>query len=209
MRPIIIFLGLFICLESNAQTTDIPCNQKSKYKTKGPLPQEVCIPEDFVVSYIYTPVDVNNDGLNDLILDYNKENLINGDTIFVAIYFQQNDSSFHLAKTLSNLYPISFNEYSYQEYKKLTDPTLKSILSRYNCSYPLTGINFSKGEISIEFKTDAVYSITLFFRYDMKQETWVLKKKETYANGLGETTLTDVNEKEQYPIEDFDYFDWF
>ena len=209
MRPIIIFLGLFICMESNGQTTDIPCNQKSDFESKTMIPHEVCIPKDFIISYIYDPIDLNLDDLDDFVFRYRKNDLVNGDTIFVAIYFQHNDSSFHFAKTLSNIYPISFNEYSYQEYKKLTDPTLKSIMSRFNCSYPLRGINFGKGEISIEFNTDAIYSYTLYFKYDQKQETWIFKRKETYDRGLRETTITDINEKDQYTIEDFDYFDWF
>jgi hypothetical protein len=43
----------------------------------------------------------------------------------------------------------------------------------------------------------------------LKRETWILKRKKTYANGLGETVITDIDEKEQFPIEEFDYLDWF
>src|SRR5690606_15661970 len=89
------------------------CNQKVWIgKFAKLISKDICIKNGpYHISQVYEMCDVNNDGLKDLIIDYNKVNLQDGDTIFVSVYLQKSDSTFKLLKTFDNLYPIYFDRY--------------------------------------------------------------------------------------------------
>lgn len=207
MKKLIVLMSILMGLGCKGQTTSTPCNKKTKYESRKAIPQVVCIPNGYVIAYIDKPADLNNDGLNDFICSYQKEKLADGDSIFVAIYFQRNDSSYYLAKTLPNIYPIFFEDYSIERYKRLT-PRLKKIMDKYDEGDPLYEMNFKKGQIELELTIDALMTYTLVFNYDAKLNTWILKKRISYVGYKNETTEYDIEPEKQIPIEKFDYMDW-
>ncbi|NOQ25696.1 MAG: hypothetical protein GQ564_10085 [Bacteroidales bacterium] len=205
MNKLIIILSLFtLTLSSYSQNET--CAIKTVFKSDIPIPKNIFIPDGYVVSYIQKPLDLNNDGLKDFVFDYNKETLRDGDSIFVAIYFQHSDSSFHLARLFHNLYPIYFKDYSIERYRKL-DSNLKEIMDKYD-ENPLRGIYYKKNQIEIEFAIDAMETYTLVFNYNKQRKTWLLEKRISYVSYNNQTIEYDVMGEEQISIEEFNYFDY-
>src|SRR6218665_329830 len=92
-----ILLGLIIIARgavSVAQHTD--CNRAVWFnRFTNLLPKEVCIPKgNYHITHVYERADINEDGLEDFIFDWNKKTLQDGDTLYVTIYAQNRDSTF-------------------------------------------------------------------------------------------------------------------
>ena len=103
---ILLSFSLTICGQNNN------CNQAFiGGKPKTTIPNDVCIPTNYHIREIKQREDVNMDGLKDYIFTYSKVNLADGDTMFLAIYLMQPDSSYVLQRIFNNLYPIVFKDY--------------------------------------------------------------------------------------------------
>jgi hypothetical protein len=199
-------LILIILLLNYASFTEA-CNKKTRRKPKHPLPEAVCVPENYIISRVYIPEDLNGDGLKDYIFKYRKENLENGDTIFSAIYFQNSDKTYSLGRTFDNLYSLYFMDYTIETYNSLPE-RLKSIRDRYYGVDPFQSIKFKKNTIEIEFKIDAMESWTFIFTYSVIKKDWIYTRKKSYIGYNNKTTMYEIEPEDQFPIGDFNFLDW-
>ena len=192
-------------------TPGINRNVKVKRYSKI-LPEEVCIPKGYWISFVRKEIDVNKDSLSDFVFDWNKPVLQDGDTLYLTVYKQNKDSSFSHLKTFSNLFPLYFKRYD-RDYRfdvKL-DSFLNQIHSRYDDGYPLEKLEFSNSKIIIKIRTSVTDGITLFYEYDLLVNNWLLIKREDWfenpLSGEFEVTNTDKIKTKEF-IDDFDYLDY-
>ncbi|PGH37825.1 MAG: hypothetical protein CRN43_18855, partial [Candidatus Nephrothrix sp. EaCA] len=151
-----ILLGLVIIARgavSVAQHTD--CNRAVWFnRFTNLLPKEVCIPKgNYHITRVYERADINEDGLEDFIFDWNKKTLQDGDTLYVTIYAQNQDSTFSHFRTFNNLYPIYFERYD-TDYIP-TSKKLRPLHKKYDDDYPFLELAFQKDVLQIKRKCDA------------------------------------------------------
>lgn len=191
----------------NGQNYD--CNQAFiGGKLKEPIPKDVCIPMNFHIREIKKSVDLNLDGLKDYIFSFSKVNIADGDTMFVAVYIMQADSSYVLLKRFDNLYPIVFRDYSLSY--NIKDSLLNELQGMYSGFYPLISIKFLEGEIQIKLKQGFQEFHTLHFLYNKENGNWYLTESEMLFGYEENKEPVKITYKvgEQLPIDKFNFFDW-
>jgi hypothetical protein len=170
------------------------------------LPKDICIPNgNYHITEVYNRVDLNEDGLEDFIFDWNRNPLQDGDTIYVTIYLQNPDSSFSNFRTFNNLYPINFKSYSFDYVPK--EDKLKDIHKKYYGFDPLIEINFDEGIIKITRKEDAEANLIITYKFDKSINNWRYEKSEEYFLVGGGYKLIDLSEQLGPTIDNFTYFD--
>ena len=186
---------------------------------KNKIPKSVCISKNYLIRDIKSLKDLNNDGLEDFVFTYAKENIKDSDTLFVGIYTQKNDSTYVFKKKLGNLYPMFLKNYNSDIYLKKGDT--EELLS-YSGNYPLNKLEFSMKEIIIDFEIGAGETMELHFVYKHEKDNWFLewgvyesRLTKVEEEILGENNgfvpvkeMINYNEEEQIPIDKFNYFDW-
>jgi len=203
----ILQLILFLCsVVSYAQNTD--CNRAVWIKEdEKKIPKEICIPNgNYHITEVYEKVDVNGDGLEDFIFDWNKNPLQDGDTIYVTIYAQNSDSTFSFFCTFNNLYPIYFKSYSLDYTPQ--DTSLISIHRKYENFYPLHGLKFENDLIKITMRNDAETDIVITYKYDKTIKNWRFEKSEEYYFIDSTLDPIDLSNKLGPTIDNFTYFYW-
>lgn len=169
------------------------------------LPKEVCIQNgNYHITEVYDKVDLNNDGLEDFIFDWNKDTLQDGDTIYVTIYIQNPDSSFSYFHTFNNLYPINFKSYS-SDYEPNEDK-LKDFQKKYYGFDPLIELTFEKGMIKITRKEDAEANLIITYKFDKSINNWRYEKSEEYFLVDGGYKTIDLLKELGPTIDNFTYF---
>jgi hypothetical protein len=204
------FLFALLCttaVAANAQ--DENCNQKVWPRNFGdPIPQGVCIPQGMFnyITAVYDRTDINGDGLEDFICDWNVKPLDDGDSIYVSIYLQNSDSTFSHFRTFSHLYPIYFARYDLGYIPE--DTTLIPILKGYEDTYPLIGLRVEKAFIILEIEFDAEAYWRITYKYDDAIKSWRYEKcEEVFRNESG-ASLRDMAWAFGPTIDDFTYFYW-
>jgi hypothetical protein len=130
------------------------------------------VPDRYEITDIQDDVDLNGDGLKDKIVQWQKINIADGDTVTHAIYKQSKDGSFILYKNLNNLLPLYFKNYDV----KSADARLESIRSAY--VYPVKSIvEFKNRTIELTFYTEDTTLKKLIFVFQNTKETWVLSRE--------------------------------
>lgn len=110
------------------------------------LPDGISLPDStFNIGIRFDYNDVNKDGLEDFVFSWDKINIKDGDTIFLSVYLQSPDTTFHLLKIFKNLYPMYFS--SYDPHVKTGNKKLDSLKSKYAGVYPL---------LNLEIKDDLI-----------------------------------------------------
>jgi hypothetical protein len=95
------FLFVLLCgtaVAVNAQSED--CNQDVWPRNFGdPIPQGVCIPQGIFnyITRVFDRTDINGDGLEDFICDWNVQPLSDGDSIYLSIYLSTKSGQYILA----------------------------------------------------------------------------------------------------------------
>ena len=199
----------FNIVQRKGQIHQDSCNQKQRFGNKIVIPKEVCIPSEHIISYIYPSVDLNGDGLEDLVIRHCKETLKNGDSRYLSIYIQNIDGSYRLAKDLPNIYPIYFKTYTYsKKFEDSLSPELKKIWNIYDQS-PLYGIYLKEKEIELKINAlEAQVSYFLHFIYNKEKNTWILHKWEEYTDYNNVIIEREIPEGWKILIDDFDYLDY-
>jgi len=203
----ILQLILFLCsIVSYAQNTD--CNRAVWIKEdEKKLPKEICIPNgNYHITEVYEKVDVNGDGLEDFIFDWNKNPLQDGDTIYVTIYTQNSDSTFSFFRTFNNLYPIYFKSYSRDYIPK--DEKLRSVHKKYRGEYLLLKLKFEKNIIEITIMGDATTDLIITYKYDRDIKNWRYDNTVMYDFVANTKEPYDLSEEVGPTIDNFTYFYW-
>lgn len=203
----ILQLILLLCeIISYAQNTD--CNRAVWIKEdEKKLPKEICIPNgNYHITEVYEKVDVNGDGLEDFIFDWNKNPLQDGDTIYVTIYTQNSDSTFSFFRTFNNLYPIYFRSYDLDYVPE--DTSLISIHKKYEGEYQLKSLKFKNDFIIIEIFYAALENLIIKYKYNNEKKNWVYYSCELYSFLNESKTLMDLSGKLGPTIDNFTYFYW-
>jgi hypothetical protein len=197
---------LFYSVISVAQYTD--CNRTVWInRFTNLLPKEVCIPKgNYHITEVYERIDLNGDGLEDFVFDWNKNPLQDGDTLYVSIYNQNPDSTFYFFRTFNNLYPINFKSYSL-DYIPQND-NLRTIQRKFNDQYPFLKLTFEKETIQITMKEDAEANLIITYKFDKLINNWRYEKSEEYFLVAGGYKPIDLSEKLGPTIDNFTYFIW-
>ena len=204
-----ILLGLVIIARgavSVAQHTD--CNRAVWFnRFTNLLPKEVCIPKgNYHITQVHERTDINEDGLEDFIFEWNKNPLQDGDTLYVTIYAQNQDSTFSHFRTFNNLYPIYFERYD-SEYNP-PNKKLSPLHKKYNGEYPFLELTFEKGIMQIIRIGQVKEDLIITYRYDKNIKNWRYEKtiRDDYALNIKEPY--DLSKKLGPTIDNFTYFIW-
>jgi hypothetical protein len=206
---ILSLLLLFYCTIATAQNVD--CNRKLwRGLDKKDLPEGICIPSGLFnyITYIYNRTDINGDGLEDFICDWDSRPLSDGDTLYVSVYFQNPDSTFSLFKTMNNVYPIHFERYD-SDYTP-QDTSLKALLYEvYEGFYPFRRLEIKKDIITITIRFDAGAELRVTYKYDAELKNWRYSKCEEVSRINSEVLLRKDLDKAFGPtIDNFCYDYW-
>lgn len=190
---------LFTILIVNADN----CNRETlRKKDKQNLPKEVCIPVGHIISYVYTtsrrPIDFNQDGLYDYIFTYEKPHLKLGDSVFIAFYQQNPDSSFSFTKKFGNIYPVQFD---LNENAPKLNPKLDSIFNCYLYPNPLHSLEIKKDTLIIIKKVDVYEKIGYYYKYNSRLKDYVLVEKDIFLND----NITEIPCKKGALLSEFSY----
>jgi hypothetical protein len=182
---------IIFCLYDScyAQNLDIQCNRKSiNSNIEKKIPQSVCIPNSYTISFVQSDMDLNDDGKNDLILRYENHPCMDGDSSFYSIYLYKNDSIYSLIKTLSNISTPYIKSLSSSYLEK--NPLANSIVKEYPCD---AEISFSKDIITIEHLIPDYYGKTYYFKYSNSFHDWYLMKIRYWIGKLPTWMINQYN----------------
>jgi hypothetical protein len=206
-NSLIQFVLLVLTTTACAQNKEV-CNRS--VWTKGDekyLPNEVCIKRgDYHITQVYKRVDLNNDGLNDFVFDWNKNPLQNGDTIFVTVYIQNPDSTFKHFRTFNNLYPIYFKSYD-RDYV-IKDKSLAELHKKYQGENQLIELLFEPNLIKLRIKYEAKEDLLIQYSYDKKRKDWLLLKAELHDYALDKVLPFNQTDKIGPSIDRLNYLYW-
>ena len=202
----ILILCLGCLLNCKAQQPE-NCNRKVNFKKlERILPEKFCMPDGYKVYSIIDTIDITDDKITDKIIEWERSKSRDGDTTFVSIYKQNNDSTFSFLVTLNNLYTQYFesNDLSY----KVADPKLQKIKSMY--IYPnYNRVEFTRNTIKVGFFLDAGGGADLYFVFDKIRQNWFLSKEVFWTgDGIRIPQTIDKERKPKYEmkITDFNMF---
>jgi hypothetical protein len=209
MKRKILCLLLFCSIAVTAQ--DVDCNQKvwpPRKHTHTYIPQSVCIPEGMFnyITYVYDGIDINGDGLEDFICDWNLKPLHDGDTLYLSVFFQNPDSTFSHFKTLTNLYPIYFESYSDSYVPE--DTSLLALHKKYGDFTPKKDLTIEKDAIIITMYLDADADLRVTYKFDKTINNWKYVKCEEVWLDESRPSLHDMPGAFGPTIDDFTYIYW-
>ncbi len=202
-----IILQIALCLNIASVAQIVDCNRNVWFKgDEKKIPKEVCILKgDYRITQVYERGDINDDGLEDFIFDWNKNPLEDGDTIYVTIYTQNPDSTFSHFRTFDNLYPIYFKRYDFDYIPK--NEKLRKLHKKYFGHYPFLGITFEKGDITLTVHSDATTDYITTYSYDKSLKNWRYKKTIMYDFVSNTKENYDSSEQLGPLINNFTYFE--
>ena len=175
----------------------------SRYKSM--LPQEVCIPEGYIIDEIFDSTDVNGDRLNEFIFSWRKKNFEDGDTLFISFYMHFKNDKYQFFKTLKNLFPINFKRYDF-EYN-VEDKTLNEVWNKYNGMNPFVSLDIRNDFIILKILCSVGDGYVFYYQYDISKNNWLLRKVEKWNDNSGELIITEIKNRTQ-TIDEFSYFDY-
>jgi len=205
MKRITLFSLLLLYFFVEAQMLD--CNQTvwSNYDAKK-IPKDICLSNEYQFLYIHNPTDVNGDGLDDFIFNWDRISIQDGDTTFVSIYIQNSDSTFSHFRTFNNLFPIYFDRYDIGYIPQ--DTSLIPLLRRYETnSTPFRKLEFKQDSLIITIYLDAKTDLRTIYVYDKNLNNWLYKRSDEILYEGGERAY-DLEDKLGPTIDDFTYFWW-
>jgi len=206
MLPILLVFISFSCRSQN----QVDCNRavRSDFYSKK-IPQGICLKPGYEFSYLYDRVDVNGDGMKDFITQWRKQNIQDGDTLYLSIYEQVDSAEYELARTYDNLFPIYFERYDLSYV--VEDSLLNELQGAYNGSDPLRQLKFEEIKITMHLKPGAVDHYFLHYRYDPEDKDWYLDRR-IYSEEDYEGNLHEVSNEylwdERMSLAEFNYFDY-
>jgi hypothetical protein len=202
----LLFVELIIGCHVNAQDTMTSgCNRSVDYPSLlKDLPKDICLryPKD-QIKYIHKKTDINGDGLDDCVIKYGRTELKDGDTLFTAIYFQNEDSTYTLFKTLDNLYPINLK--SYNRLYSPKEESLKILQKKYRYEYLLYKLTIEKDKIIFLLKNDAESDLIITYKYKNEIKNWIyFDCIESFHNNNGINKI-DLSDELGPTIDNFNY----
>jgi hypothetical protein len=183
------------------------CNRNVELKSyNAKLIKEVCIPNGYWISELRTStkdIDIDGDGLNDFIFDWNKPKLQDGDTLYVTVYKMNSDSTYSFFKTFNNLLPIYLKSY---DFASKNDYGAK-IFECYADGYPLNDLTLQTGLISLTLRIDAASGYLLEYSYKPEKKNWYLTTYQEWIDmpdGVRKSMNREIPEKGE-SIDEFSY----
>jgi len=198
---IILIFGVSIFAQNPNCNRDVWIKQDEKR-----IPHGICIPKGYFISYIYEMTDVNDDGFLDFIFKWRRPKLQDGDTLYMTIYAQNQDSTFSHFRTFNNLYPINFERYD-TDYSP-PDKKLRPLHKKYDGFYPFIKLTFEKGAIQIIKNFEAKANLITTYRYDKNIKNWRYEKTIRYDYAIETKEPYDLSKKLGPTIDNFTYFIW-
>jgi hypothetical protein len=182
------------------------------------LPQEICLPQGYIVWAILTDTaDINGDGKIDFAIKLRKTNAVDGDTNLVVLYKRNVQGLFEQWLTFDNLYPIYLKNYDYDyDDENARNDTSFFMKLRRKYHYPLsTEVLLRNKTIIIKFNTDGGGGLILSFTFNHGSSSWHFTKQEAWIGSWGEIeklldyrTVIPIDTIEQYDIRQFNMLDY-
>lgn len=156
------------------------------------LIKEICIPADQVVGDIINDVDLNMDGMKDVVVRYHKMPVSNGDIITYDFYIKTDSASYTFTKSLNNLRPPHLDSHDPDYVKK--DRLTQDISNRFPRN---VDVEFKDNLIAVSHFLYDVYGKTYSFEYSKSAGDWILSKEEYWIGELSRNyiALMGVSEK--------------
>lgn len=202
MRNKIVLLLVFILLKFNlliSQNINNDCNREVNYKKYSSLlPEGFCMPEGYWVVDVFE-ADINKDEMKDRIIKFYKKNWTCEDTIFLIVYFRENDSTYKFIKRLSNLYTPMVRDYVNLEW--LVKNCSDEYISQYAWQNSMW-LRFEKGFIIVPFAVDLWNGLDFYFEYDTIRKNWYLTQKQSWYIPDGEYEKKYLSDSKIEKVED-------
>ncbi|MDX9694677.1 MAG: hypothetical protein RBT49_02705 [Bacteroidales bacterium] len=180
MKSKLVILSIFIILNvrfTPAQTQIADCNRSTNYKEyKSLLPIGFCMPEGYWAVDVFE-ADINSDDKQDRLIKYYKKDWKCADTIFLAVFFRLNDTTFKYAKTFSNLYTPLVENYSNLSW--LVENCTNEYMSTYAWENQMW-LRFEKGVIIVPFAINEGNGFDFYFTYDTYRKNWYLTQQQRW-----------------------------
>lgn len=203
VNKIIIILLTFSLTYSYGQP---PCNRDSKTPQLAKrIPASICLPTGYNFIFDYPFMDINGDSIKDKIIEWARNPLNDGDTIFISVYIGDKESNWKLLKTFKNIYPVFFHSYNY-EYK--LNKKLSNIRARYHGNNPLENLKFQNDLIELQFKTEENINIINYYKYKKEVNNWILIRQKEIDVTTEFKILRDEIPQELQTIDNFNYLDY-
>jgi len=180
LKTILFYLLIFALLIPNlyAQKNFSDCNRTVNFKEYlSRLPSNFCMPNGYSVARIFNE-DINADGIMDRLIKYYKIDWKCADTIFLAVFFGETDTTFTHYKTYSNLY-TPMVEQSFKDIEWLVNNCKDDFISLYAWDNQMW-LRFSKGQILIPFAVNLWNGYDFYFTYDTSRKNWYLTQKQKW-----------------------------
>lgn len=157
------------------------CFQRTTYPRIGKkLPSSICLPNnDYAIDDVILNLDLNQDGKNDLIINYYKYPTTPGDTSFFEAYLQKR-GEFVSIGTYSNIDPpiLGSNVYAASD-------SPDSLVRYLVHSYPYDiEISFEGEVLLISHLIPEDFGKTYVFLFNEKLLTWTLDRTEFWAGNM-------------------------
>lgn len=211
---VVAFFILIGC-ESRGQESTDSCTRASRPGWEfllDKIPRNLCLPKGMLLANAYPFTDINGDALQDVVIQYHKEGLSDGDTLFTGIYFMNTDSSFTLVRKLGKLDPLYFEIRSPDYYSKMRAETgnlyLYDTLAGKHGYSPNNKTVFNKAKIEITMEPGVGDKYLFEYTYNSKILNWQ-QTRFLYYEGVDETVIHEVDIPDPAPlITDFNIADY-
>lgn len=198
----LLFITIFFI--TNNSYAQLDCNKKTLFKKDSlGVPAEVCIPDDYFISYVYSrykQIDFNKDGLSDYVFIIEKQNKSVGDSLILYFYKMNLDSSHTFVKSFANVFPVFFNPHEF--FPRFDEKYLEELFDCYQSPNPLYLLTIENDTIVLERSLDGHHSIRYQYIYKFHPSLgdWKLIKSTRIQPGgniekknIGDQLLSDFS----------------
>ena len=175
-RVVLLSMAVIINYCSLAQNN---CNRAAKDGWDflwNDLPSTLCLPPGTVLFDSYSYTDMNGDGLQDIALRYLRQGYSDGDTLYTAIYFMNQDSSFSLIQELGKLDVLYYKKRSPGYFKKMREKTgneyLYNELAGIHGYFPNSKTIFESNKIKVLMEPSVGEKYRFEYTYDPAIKNW-------------------------------------
>ena len=140
------------------------------------IPKKLCLPDSTVLINAYPYTDMNGDGREDVAIQFYKQEFFDGDTLYTAIYFMNQDSSYSLIQKLGKLdvlyYKVRSPDYYSEMRKKTGNLYLYNELAGKHGYSPNKKVVFAKDKIKISMEPGVGERYQFEYTYNPKIQNW-------------------------------------
>ena len=210
-----LYLLVMMSCSSLAQQNSDHCNRMTR---KGwefmfeKIPKTLCLPDSTVLINAYPYTDMNGDGREDVAIQFYKQEFSDGDTLYTAIYFMNQDSSYSLIRRIDKLDVLYYRKRTELYFEEMREKTgnlyLYDTLAGVHAYAPNNKTVFEGAKIRISMEPGVGEKYQFEYTYDPEIQNW--KQTEFIIHDEFQNPPIQSIEIEESPllITDFDITDY-